>query len=376
MTSITLYIFRQLVVGTVLVSVALTFIVWLTQSLPFLQFVINKGMGIGTWLQLTTLLLPWFVSVILPVASFFVVLFIYNKLTLDRELVIVQSVGVSRLGLAVPALLSATVFMIVGYCLTIFIVPQTFRSFKELQWSIRNDVSQILLREGAFNQLANELTVYVRERGQNGELRGILVHDTRETPKNVTLMAERGVIVSGGGEPRIILANGSRQELERGSGELSVLYFDSYSLDFGSLSRTTQDRFSDNRERTTLELLSISESDGISSINVSRMKAEAHQRIVTPLTAVGYAIVGLAFLLRGSFDRRGQAGRVVAAIFAVVTLQAVSLGIANLASQSSSFIGLMYFATAVPVVAGFAVLRAPQWPRSRQQISSLGTGTA
>lgn len=376
MTSITSYIFRQLVVGTVLVSVALTFIVWLTQSLQFLQFVINKGLDIGTWLQLTTLLLPWFVSVILPVASFFVILFIYNKLTLDRELVVVQSAGVSRFGLATPALLSATVFTIVGYCLTLFVVPETYRLFKELQWSIRSDVSQILLREGAFNQLADELTVYVRARGQNGELRGILVHDTREAPKNVTLMAERGIIISSGSEPRILLTNGSRQELEQGSGELSVLYFDSYPLDFGALSRTTQDRFSDNRERTTLELLSISESDGISSINVSRMKAEAHQRIVTPLTAVGYAIVGLAFLLRGSFDRQGQVGRVVAAIFAVVTLQAASLGIANLASQSSSFVGLMYFATAVPVVAGLAVLRAPQWSRSCQKLSSLGTGTA
>jgi lipopolysaccharide export system permease protein len=373
MSGITSYIFRQLVTGTILVSVALTFIVWLTQSLQFLQFVINKGLDIGTWLQLTTLLLPWFVSVILPVASFFVVLFIYNKLTLDRELVVVQSAGVSQLGIATPALLSAATFMAIGYLLTLYVVPETFRSFKELQWSIRNDVSQILLREGAFNQLAKELTVYVRSRGQNGELHGILVHDTREAPKNVTLMAERGIIISNDNEPRILLANGSRQELKRGSGELSILYFDSYSLDFGSLSRTTVDRFADNRERTTFELLNISESDGFSSINVSRMRAEAHQRIVSPVTAIGYTIVGLMFLLRGSFDRRGQVARIVAAIFAVVALQAISLGAANLASQSSSFVSLMYFAAIIPIVGGFIVLQSPL---SQQSASSLGAGTA
>lgn len=351
----------------------MTFIVWLTQSLQFLQFVINKGLDIGTWLQLTTLLLPWFVSVILPVASFFVVLFIYNKLTLDRELVVVQSAGVSRMGIAAPALLSAAMFMIVGYILTLVVVPETFRSFKELQWSIRNDVSQILLREGAFNQLAKELTVYVRSRGQNGELRGLLVHDTREAPRNVTLMAESGIIVSNDDNPRILLANGSRQELEHGSGELSVLYFDSYSLDFGSLSRTTVDRFADNRERTTFELLNISESDGFSSINVSRMRAEAHQRIVSPMTAIGYAVVGLAFLLRGSFDRRGQIARIVAAIFAVVGLQAINLGAANLASQSTSFVSLMYVAVVFPILVGLTALR---WPLFRPNISSLGTRTA
>ncbi len=376
MSGITLYIFRQIIIGTILVSVALAFIVWLTQSLQFLQFVISKGLDIGTWLKLTTLLLPWFVSVILPAALFFVVLFVYNKLSLDRELVVVQSAGVSLWGTAAPGLLSAFVVMIVGYSLTLFVVPETFRSFKELQWSIRNDVSQILLREGAFNQLANELTVYVRSRGQNGELRGILVHDTRNAPNNVTLMAERGMIVSDGSEPKILLANGSRQELEEGSGELSVLYFDSYSLDFGSLSRSTEDRFADNRERTTRELLNISEADGVSTLNVSRMRSEAHQRIVSPLATVGYTIVALIFLLRGSFDRRGQTGRIIAAILAVVVLQAVSLGASNLASQSTSLVALMYLAAVVPIIIGLAILGAPRWPMALRHVPSLGAGAA
>ena len=356
-------------------SAALAFIVWLTQSLQFLQFVINKGLDIVTWLKLTTLLLPWFVSVILPAALFLVVLFIYNKLALDRELVVVQSAGVSLLGIASPALLSAAATMVVGYGLTLFVVPETLRSFKELQWSIRNDVSQIILREGAFNQLANELTVYVRSRGQSGELRGIFVHDTRGAPNNITLMAGSGMIVSDGDEPRIFLVNGSRQELERGSGELSVLYFDSYSLEFGSLSRTIENRFADNRERTTRELLNISEADGISPINISRMRAEAHQRIVSPLTSIGYTLVGLAFLLRGSFDRRGQTARVAVAIFAVVALQAASLGATNLASQSSSLVGLMYLAALIPIAVGFGLLQTPTWKPVRQQFSFFGAGT-
>ena len=359
-----------------MVSIALAFIVWLTQSLQFLQFVISKGLDIGTWLKLTTLLLPWFFSVILPMALFFVVLFVYNKLSLDRELIVVQSAGVSLLGVAFPALLSAIVVMCVGYSLTLFAVPETFRSFKQLQWSIRNDVSQILLREGAFNQLAKELTVYVRAQGQNGELLGILVHDTRNAPDNVTFMAERGMIISTSGKPTILLANGSRQELENGSGELSILYFDSYSLDFGSLSRTTEDRFADNRERDTRELLNISEEDGISAINVSRMKAEAHQRIVSPLTTIGYTAMALVFLLRGSFNRRGQAGRIIAAILTVVTLQAASLGAANLASQSTSFIVLLYLVAIIPIVAGLAALNAPRWQAARRRVPPLGAGVA
>ena len=102
MSGITRYIFRQLAIGTVLVSLALASIVWLTQSLQFLQFVINKGLAIGAWLKLTMLLLPWFISVILPAALFLVIVFVYNKLTMDRELVVAQAAGISRVGLARP----------------------------------------------------------------------------------------------------------------------------------------------------------------------------------------------------------------------------------------------------------------------------------
>ena len=93
MTSISRYVARQLLIGTALVSVVLVFIVWLTQSLRFLQFVMNKGLPLGTWLKLTIFMLPGFFTLILPVAFFFVVLFIYNKLSVDKELVVVQAVG-------------------------------------------------------------------------------------------------------------------------------------------------------------------------------------------------------------------------------------------------------------------------------------------
>src|SRR3954463_2364778 len=107
MSGITRYIFRQLGWGTVMVGLVLTLIVWLTQSLQFLQFIINKGLALGDWLKLTTLLLPSFIVVILPSALFFVVVFVYNKLIADRELVVVQAAGMSRMGVAAPALMAA-----------------------------------------------------------------------------------------------------------------------------------------------------------------------------------------------------------------------------------------------------------------------------
>ena len=161
MTGLTRYILRHLVVGTLIVTGVLVYILWLTQSLGFIELIINKGLSIGTWLEMTLLLLPNVVVIILPISLFLVVLFIYNKMTLDRELVVAQAAGISQWGLAQPAAIMAVLATIVGYTLTLHYGPMSMRAFKEIQWTARSDMSQVMLREGTFNQVGKGLTVYV-----------------------------------------------------------------------------------------------------------------------------------------------------------------------------------------------------------------------
>ncbi|MBL8645498.1 MAG: LptF/LptG family permease [Rhodospirillaceae bacterium] len=356
MTGITRYITRQLVIGTVLVSAVLVFMVWLTQSLRFLQFVMNKGLPLVTWLKLTAFMLPGFFTLILPAAFFFVVLFIYNKLAMDKELVVVQAAGVSRLGAAQPATITAAGLTVLGLVLSSLIVPAAVRGFKDLQWLIRTDVSQVLLREGAFNGLGDGLTVYVRERAANGELLDLMVNDARNRAKPVTLLAERGTVRETADGGRVVmLYKGSRQE--RLSGEqLSVLYFDTYALDLGQLGGAQGQRWPDNRERWTWELLSLDETDGVAPTEIGRMRAEAHQRLTSPFASLAYALLAAAWLLTGSFDKRGQWRRIGGAVLSVVVLQAAALGAMNATAKSPLLAPLMYVVAFAPIAGAAYVL--------------------
>ena len=62
------YIFRQLLGATLFVAVTLTGVVWLTQSLRFVEMIVNRGLSAPLFLYFTMLLLPSFLGVILPVA--------------------------------------------------------------------------------------------------------------------------------------------------------------------------------------------------------------------------------------------------------------------------------------------------------------------
>lgn len=360
MGRITRYILRQLVTGTVLVTVGLLCILWLTQSLRFVELIISKGLSFGTFLHLTGLLLPNLLIIILPVALFAVVLFTYNKLNMDRELIVLRAAGLSPLGLARPALMLAVVLTVLTYGMTLHWVPESVRAFREMQWSVRNDISRVLIKEGAFTTVVPDVTVYVRSRSSSGELLGILVHDTRDPDETATLMAERGALVHGEDGPRVVMVNGSRHSVEKGTGRLSLLYFDSYTMTFGDGSANGGPRFRDARERTMDELLETQPGDeGLSPVDIRRFRVEAHQRLVNPLAHVTFTLIAMAALLTGPFERQGNARRIAGAIAGMVVVEAAMIGSASLASNALAFLPLIYGAVLAPlVIAGFLVLRA------------------
>ena len=243
---ITFYLGHQVLIAMGLVVVALTCIIWLSQSLRFIELIVNRGLPLWTFLQLTVLLLPAWLTLVLPISCFAAVLFVYNRLTSDRELMVMAAAGVGPAKLARPARLGGGVTVVAGYCMTIYLQPLGYRTFKEMQFSIRHNHANTLLREGVFTTVARDVTFFVRQRRGAGELEGILVHDARDPAQTVTVIAQRGTLVMADGGLRVVMENGNRQTRDRDDGRLNLLYFDRYAVDLSSNSnqkkRTSRDR--------------------------------------------------------------------------------------------------------------------------------------
>ena len=362
MQAITRYILTQLFTAMVFVSLGLTLAVWLSQSLRWIGYIVNRGLPATTFLSFVALLLPSFLGVVLPIAAFCAVLFIYHKLIMDSELVVMRAAGLSQLQLARPALLLVVFVMIAGYSITLYFLPVSYREFKDLQNSIRNDFSAVLLQEGTFNSISDGITVYVRSRSSDGELRGILVHDNRNPSKPVTMMAERGALVMSEYGPRVVMVNGNRQQVERESGKLSLLYFDRYTVELAQLQGTANTRWREPRERFLPELLFPS-----SDLNDQKYRnaliAEGHQRLVAPLYSLAFIMVALAALLSGEFNRRGRLRRVFVAVACVGVLEVLSLALHDVSTRSLQAIPAMYIAAILPsLVSLFVLLRVTRRP--------------
>jgi lipopolysaccharide export system permease protein len=350
------YVLRQLLFALVLVTGGLVALIWLTQSLRFVELVVNRGLSFRVFFQLTGLLVPNFVAVILPITTYVVVQFVYYRLAGDRELTVMRAAGVSPAGLARPALLLAAFTMACCFSLNIWIVPAAFTEFRQFQFEIRNRLAAFLLQEGVFTSVSDDLTVYVRTRDPDGTLHGIMVDDARQKNARATVFAESGQLIANEGTPRVLLIKGSREEIDPRTGRLNVLSFAQNAIDLTGGSKGEETRLRDPVEMSMAELLHPAPG-AVADQLMPKLRVEAQRRLATPFTALSFTMIALVAVLTGTFRRHGGLLRPALAILAVVTLLALGLAVGNLAARDVRLIPLIWVQAVAPgLIAGWLLL--------------------
>jgi lipopolysaccharide export system permease protein len=261
------------------------------------------------------------------------------------------------------------------YVLNLWLVPVSYGAFREYQFEIRNRMAAFLLQEGVFTPVSDDLTVYVRRRDADGTLHGVLVDDARQANSHATILAETGHLVNGPDGPRVLLQNGSREELDRQTGRLDVLTFAENSIDLASGNKSDEQRYRDVAEMSMTELLH-PEQNALAARDRGKFLVEAHRRLCAPLTAASFALIALVGVLTGAFRRHGGLLRPVVAIFSVVGLLALGLAIQNLAARAPVLIPLMWVHAILPGVICGWVLLGPQPGQREARVARLAARTA
>ena len=257
-TGLTRYILRQCLGVMIFVTAALCAAVWLAQSLRLVDLIVNRGLTAELFLYLALLILPRFIDIVLPIGVFIAVLFVFNRLTSESELVVMRAAGLGPLALARPVLILAGFAFAVLMTLSAYFLPASNREFKDAQFEIRNRFVSSLLQEGSFTTVSDKLTIYIASRDERGEVVGLLIDDERDKDRPVSdCIAGRDAVfqMSPAAAPACVMVDGNRQELDRSTGKLSILTFDRYTLDLNSMRDAPVVRFREPQERFLGELL-------------------------------------------------------------------------------------------------------------------------
>lgn len=355
------YIFFTLLSAIAFIAIALTFVVWLTQILRFLELVVDAGAPASVFFEMLILTMPRFLEVVLPFACVGGILFIFNKFIMDNELIVMRAAGLSPWQITKGAIVLSLLLSIFLFILSGWLAPMAHAEVQRLKQYIRTEYSALLLREGVFNSLDDKTTVYVRERQESGHLKGILIHQgaDEKQPQAITIIAREGYLVNKAeeGTTQIIVNDGSQQQKDPQTGYVSRLDFDNYTIDVTPSRKQGQERWVKPDERVFTNLLFADMSLRENQPFIGQLSVEANRRIASSFLLFSFCMIALASLLSGEFDRRGQNWRIATAIMLIVITQSLFMAMNSAAIKNPNLIAGLYIIALLPALLSWAVLK-------------------
>ncbi|MDA8649539.1 LptF/LptG family permease [Alphaproteobacteria bacterium] len=365
-----LYIFNQLLRTTLALTLVLVGIIWLFQTIRILELVVNRGAAVGDFLVMSVASMPLWLMIAIPISGFIAVNWVFSRILADRELLVMQSIGLSPLQLAkAPIALGVllTAFLAVN---TVYILPISFGVYKDLQFKLRNSIPTILLRDGVFIEVVDDMTMFIGSRADDDIMRDLFIHDARIADRIITMTAQSGEFIERDGTPTLILQNGERSERNAEGLSGAVLLFDTHSV---TITRSS----SQQTERATIDINEDSISNLLSPDAAQspqyylQRHAEGHYRIASPWLGLGLTLLSAAIILRGQIRRdlwTRRASLNIGVCGLVIIAVVISRGWVTNNANLWPFIHLSVLA---PIIIAFWLLRQP-----RETIDTTGQNEA
>ncbi len=349
------HIFRHLFQLFCLTSFIFTGIIWLSQALK-LVYLLTKGIGITTFFMLTLLTLPSLLLTIIPLSLFLSVVFYYNRIKNDREMIVMENSGLNYLQIAKPAIVLSIILTLICYSISLYFLPFSYGKLKTKLDSLRESYTTSLLHAKAFNPISKYVTLYIDKKYNNGSLGGLIIFDYRESSDPAIIFAKHGQLTVKSDSLVFLLAKGTQQRTNT-SGLIDILKFDDLVINIQNKnSYHDQDRKNkDIQEKYLYELFSPKEEESI--VRISKFRAEGHQRLAWPLFNLSLTMIALAIIIPANYNRRmNLKPTIYASLFAILTVM-INFMVSNLSTKNPWLDYILYFNLIIVFSISYNILR-------------------
>ncbi|MBW8309306.1 MAG: LptF/LptG family permease [Candidatus Paracaedibacteraceae bacterium] len=352
------HIFVHVALTTAILTFVLVFGAWLTQSLRFIEVIIEQNVSVGRYLSMVWLLLPNLTSIVLPICTLLATVYTLYKLIADNEMVVYKSVGLSNLQIATPVIVWG--LLMTGVCgfLNNYLGPKSNEQFYGIRNEITKEFSSGLLRDGSFNKL-KDMVVYIGGHTESGQLEGIYIYEKGQADSpGFTIFAQHGFLQHEGGHGILYLFNGNRQTIDSAKGTHNVAYFNEFKYDL-DVHRNVADKVKLHMTYGFSQLINPPEE--VAPATRVKMLVEAHKRMLNPLFVIIFTLFSSMILLSGQHQRRGRWKKIVTSIGISLALEIVVIGVLNSLAKYPAAISLSYMLTLSCGVFSIVFLIKPEW---------------
>jgi len=366
------YLFRQTANAFLVILLTLTLVVWLATALKELNLITSQGQGIVLFMQMTMLTLPSLMALIAPNAVLMASLYTLDRMNSDSELIVMTASGAPIWRIGAPIIALASIVAAVVLIINLVITPASMRTLRSFITHVRADLISQVLQPGRFSSPEKGLTFHIRDRSLNGDLLGLLVHDERDPKQVMSYLAERGRIIDNDEGSYLIMFGGyvHRYDSNKEDKDVQIVAFDQNMIDLSEFSpKDDSGEKLRPREKSTAELINPDMNNRLVARNYPQLRAELHDRLVTPLYPIAFAFIAIALLGHARTARESRWAQILTAFGIAVALRVTGITVGNLMAQNAWAIVLAYAIPLGAIIVAAWAAHAKMAPEQRSRLS-------
>lgn len=326
------YIMIQMVPYYLLGVVIFLFILLMFQALRLTEFVLVHGVNLWTLTKIVIFLSTSFLPVILPMSLLFTVLFVYNRLSSDSEILAFYSLGHNVFVLSAPALVLSISVAFISAATSFYLGPWGNRQFEVIIEKLGASKAEAAIREGTFSEGFFDFVIYANKVDtKEGRLYNVFLYDEHDPSNPLTIIAKQGLIVREETETEY------RGILRLIDGNMHISRGQRYTkIDFQSYDKFLMNPITFSAREKSLNSLTLGEINELISNNpedqklVDGLRMEYHKRFAIAVACLLFALVGVGMGMT-IYHRKASNGLVVCIALIVIywILYIVGEGLAN-----------------------------------------------
>jgi lipopolysaccharide export system permease protein len=347
------YIFRQAAGAVAMIMLSLTGVVWIALALRQLNLVTSQGQDTWLFLKMTLLALPNLMALVAPLALLVATMHALNRLNGDSELIVMTAGGANIWSVARPLLVLALIVSAAVALVNHFGMPWSLRLLRSYVVQVRTDLISQVLQPGNFSTPEANLTIHIKGRDLNGQLLGLVMHDSRDPKIMSTYLAEQGEIIKQDATAYLLMEKGHILRRPQGEDAVQIIEFQRYAVDLARFEAKDDGNSLKPRERYYDELVHPTKDDPIARHQGGLLRAELHERFSSPLYPFAFVLIAVAFIGHARTTRQNRVQAMVNAFLLATGARLGGLAGTNVVALKASAIWIVY---AIPISAACLAL--------------------
>ena len=215
---------KELTKAFFLTGASLSIIIWVIQSVNYLDLVIEDGHGLDIYFKYSLMNFPKIFSKILPLIFFFTLFYKILEYEKKNELLIFWTFGVSKAQFVNILISFSLIIFFVQVLLGGFVKPLSQNKARSFIIDSNIDFFPSLVRQGQFIDVISGLTIFIEKKTADDQFHNVLITEELSNGQKKIIYAKKGSLISNSKEKKFYMTNGNM--IDQNNNKSTFIQFD------------------------------------------------------------------------------------------------------------------------------------------------------